>query len=305
MKHLLLLFLLLTAARAGLAQKVDSVRYDHGYLYVKEFGQGEPIIMLSGGPGLSAANQEAVAQALGKQYRCILLDQRGTGRSVPDSLTTATINLRESLSDLNRLLDHLRLKSALFYGYSWGGTLALAYATSYPDRVKALLLVGPGIICHDPRYFRIMEDNQTVRLGMSERNQRDSLLTRAAQKGMTAGMEKELLRLNILSNIYDKNRVDEIAQEVTRSTFNARVQELMLFDLARTGFDLTDKLPRLPPKVAIITGRQDPLAFLSENTQHLLPKSAIVWLDKCGHFPMFEQPRAFYLALESAVKELL
>ena len=45
---------------------------------------------------------------------------------------------------MNLLLDHLHLKEAIFYGHSWGGMLAMSFATSFPERVKALILTGTG-----------------------------------------------------------------------------------------------------------------------------------------------------------------
>src|SRR5688572_4540820 len=79
------------------AQKLDSIKYNYGYLYYHEYGVGEPIIVLSGGPGGSHLQQEEVAIELGKTYKSILLEQRGTGRSIPNPFDSTTINLRSAI----------------------------------------------------------------------------------------------------------------------------------------------------------------------------------------------------------------
>jgi pimeloyl-ACP methyl ester carboxylesterase len=69
---------------------------------------------LTGGPGESYLQLEEVAVTLSRDYRCILLEQRGTGRSVPQPFDASTINLTTAHDDLNRLLDYLKLKQTHF-----------------------------------------------------------------------------------------------------------------------------------------------------------------------------------------------
>jgi proline iminopeptidase len=78
-------------------------------------------------------------------YRIVLLDQRGAGRSTPrvthdtDLSTNTTEHL---LDDLERLREHLGIERWLVWGFSWGTTLALAYAQRHPARVSELVLAS-------------------------------------------------------------------------------------------------------------------------------------------------------------------
>ncbi len=76
-----------------------------------------------------------------KAYRIILLDQRGAGKSTPaaELQENTTWHLVE---DLEVLRKHLNVDKWVVFGGSWGSTLALLYAETYPDRVKALILRG-------------------------------------------------------------------------------------------------------------------------------------------------------------------
>src|SRR5436853_426233 len=79
-------------------------------------------------------------------YRLVLFDQRNCGRSTPhasaletslESNTTAHL-----IADIEQLRQHLNIDRWLVFGGSWGCTLALAYAESYPERVTDMILFG-------------------------------------------------------------------------------------------------------------------------------------------------------------------
>jgi len=111
-------------------------------LYFEESGnpKGKPVVFLHGGPGggTEAKHRRYFDPAV---YRIVLLDQRGCGKSRPFA------ELRENttwdlVADLERLREHLGIDRWVVFGGSWGSTLALAYAETHPERVKALVLRG-------------------------------------------------------------------------------------------------------------------------------------------------------------------
>jgi proline iminopeptidase len=111
-------------------------------LYLEQTGNpaGFPVLFLHGGPG---AGCEAYHRRFfdPARYRIILFDQRGCGRSTPhaDLQDNTTWDL---VTDIERIRQHLGLQQWLLFGGSWGSTLALAYAQSYPHRVAGLVLRG-------------------------------------------------------------------------------------------------------------------------------------------------------------------
>jgi len=140
----LIVFLIVFCAASGYAQKTDSIKYANGFLYYHEYGKGETIILLTGGPGNNCSQLADMAEKLSKNNRIILLEERGTGLSIPNPLDSTTINLQTAVFDINLLLDHLRLKDAVICGHSWGATLGLYYAASFPDKVKSLIVISPS-----------------------------------------------------------------------------------------------------------------------------------------------------------------
>ena len=106
---------------------------------------GKPAVYLHGGPGGESGPQHRRLFDPAK-YRIILLDQRGSGESLPhasdagaDLSSNTTWHL---VADLEKLREHLGVARWQVFGGSWGSALALAYAQAHPDRVSELVLRG-------------------------------------------------------------------------------------------------------------------------------------------------------------------
>ncbi|WP_374034136.1 prolyl aminopeptidase [Bdellovibrio bacteriovorus] len=111
-------------------------------LYWEECGNptGKPVVFLHGGPG-GGVHPDHRRFFDPKAYRIILFDQRGSGQSLPCA------ELRENstwdlVKDTETIREMLKIDKWVVFGGSWGSTLALAYAITHPERVKALVLRG-------------------------------------------------------------------------------------------------------------------------------------------------------------------
>lgn len=108
---------------------------------------GVPCIFLHGGPGAgcSPRSRRFFDPAY---YKIVILDQRGSGKSIPNAADDLDGSLVENTTPaLVHDIDLLRAKLGIerwgvVLGGSWGSTLALAYAQAHPDRCSNLLLRG-------------------------------------------------------------------------------------------------------------------------------------------------------------------
>ena len=111
-------------------------------LYLEECGnsKGIPALFLHGGPG--AGCERYHRQFFDpEQYRIILFDQRGCGKSTPHAGLEG--NTTQALvADIERIRQYLGIEQWLVFGGSWGSTLGLVYAETCPERVRALVLRG-------------------------------------------------------------------------------------------------------------------------------------------------------------------
>ncbi len=111
-------------------------------LYFEECGNpsGAPAVFVHGGPG--GGVEPWHRQFFNPQkYRAVLFDQRGCGKSTPHA------ELKENttwdlVADMEKIRARLGIEKWVVFGGSWGSTLALAYAETHPERVRALVLRG-------------------------------------------------------------------------------------------------------------------------------------------------------------------
>ncbi|MDR1694589.1 MAG: alpha/beta fold hydrolase [Lactobacillaceae bacterium] len=127
----------------------DAKPFNQGYLpeedghkiFFMEIGNpdGKPVISFHGGPGYrSRANSSKTFNL--KKYRVILFDQRGCGRSIPYG-EMKNNTAAKAASDAKRLLDYLKIKrKVIVNGGSWGSTLALLFAETYPEKIEKLIV---------------------------------------------------------------------------------------------------------------------------------------------------------------------
>lgn len=116
-------------------------------LFYQEYGQNSSskdaltALFLHGGPG-SGCNPNHARFFDPDKYRIILLDQRGSGQSTPRGAVERN-TLQYLIQDCESLRTELGIQRwDVILGGSWGTTLALAYAQTYPESVGALVLRG-------------------------------------------------------------------------------------------------------------------------------------------------------------------
>jgi proline iminopeptidase len=269
------------------------VRVPGAVLHYAVLGEGEPLLLLAGGPGMPPDYMQPMAAGLGTKYQCVLLDQRGTGRSRQESLDATTVNLDTYVNDVEALRAHLRLDEWVVLGHSWGGMLAMTYAARHPTRVRALVLAGSG----GPtlRFMDHFFDNQVARLTLEERElfKYWSDPARSAVDPQRALYER--FRAAAPGYVFDRKIALLMAAATPAHAFSAQVYDLMMADLKARSYDLRPALEALSCPVLIIQGRQDPLG---DSTAHeiraSLKQASLQFIEKCGHFPWIEQPQAFF-----------
>jgi proline iminopeptidase len=102
--------------------------------------EGIPVLVLHGGPGVGSYPR--LRRYFDPEvYHVVLHDQRGSGRSTPKGELRG--NTTPALvGDIEALRTHLGLGEVVVFGGSWGSTLALAYAQTHPETVRAMVLRG-------------------------------------------------------------------------------------------------------------------------------------------------------------------
>ena len=103
MKHVRvswLLFVSLFVCSQAWSQVSGLAKHGDVAIHYQEFGEGFPIVLLSGGPGGSSSALLPIARILDDNYRVVLIDQRGTGKSQLAILDSTSITLENYVADV-------------------------------------------------------------------------------------------------------------------------------------------------------------------------------------------------------------
>jgi proline iminopeptidase len=98
------------------------------------------VLMLHGGPGADHSHYRPEWSALAEVAQVIYLDHRGNGRSEAGPQTSWT--LAQWADDVRAFCDVLGIVRPVVLGASFGGIVALAYATRHPEHPGKLILVS-------------------------------------------------------------------------------------------------------------------------------------------------------------------
>ncbi|BAU27390.1 pimeloyl-ACP methyl ester carboxylesterase [Aneurinibacillus soli] len=117
---------------------MGKIRVHDGSLHYTVQGSGTPLIFIHP-PMLSGANFKYQLDELSNDFTVIAFDIRGHGKSEPSRqpLTYPLI-----VEDMKEIMNHLQVEKAFVCGYSTGGSIALEFLLTAPERALGGILVG-------------------------------------------------------------------------------------------------------------------------------------------------------------------
>lgn len=130
MIHLLdrLMLLITIASLSACAGTGDQLFLEDGYKsvngvdhYYKILGQGEPFILLHGGPGMYHDELYPYFIDFAKKNQVIFYDQRGNGKSALDGVNATNFTTDILVDDLEGLRQAFGIEKLNIIGHSWGG----------------------------------------------------------------------------------------------------------------------------------------------------------------------------------------
>jgi len=132
--------ILVFIAPTSIFSQIESgfVQIKGGQIYYRIWGEGDPIVFLNGGPGFASQGYESYAEVLSKNYKVVLFDQRGTGKSTLKD--RSNISITKMVYDLEDLRIHLGIEKWVVFGHSFGGVYALHYASKFGSKINKLIL---------------------------------------------------------------------------------------------------------------------------------------------------------------------
>lgn len=274
-----------------LATDTGPQRLDAGdrWIAYEVVGEGAPVVLLAGGPGFAGEVLRPVADMLDETNACILFDQLGTGQSrwKEPGLGTAESAIIEDLETLRKHLGH---EKWTVFGQSWGSYLAVLYAAAHPNSVDRLILASNPLPTDDG--MDVLGATVDARMTARERVELERILASSADM-------EEKIKQNFFRSLpyyfYDAALGKRLLKEFDRSLLDplAAIQLLAYYRPYKLR-DAAASLRDWPGATLVVQGHQDPSGALAgQMVAEALPKSELVYINRCGHFPWLEQPESF------------
>lgn len=285
-------------------------------LYYEEYGKGRALYILSGGPGEAPEHPyRQIVDSLKSFYTCILIHQRGSGKSRNIPINQTTITIKNYTRDIELLRKKRGDKNITLLGISWGGLLAMNYGALYPAFLDNLMLVCLAPPSHS--VWNVLYDNQFARRSQVELDSMDIL-----QKLFSTKTEKELdsrkivnptckeilaykefISLHVRAMYYDRSKISKKNFDDLFYSFNFQPIPLIDKEVIETKWDITNELKKLKTKALIVYGRQDDQGGSTFYLQkESLRFSETHVIEKCGHEILEEQPIEFFKILMDYIK---
>lgn len=268
------------------------VPVENGALYYREVGQGQPIILLHGGPDFDHQYLLPDMDRLSDSYRLIYYDQRGRGKS-GRGVQPEDVTIKSEIEDLEAVRKHFQLDSAAILGHSWGGLLAMEYAIHYPSSVSHIILMDTAPAVREDWVMLRQELRQKKSVYEPELS---ALVSSAAYQEGDPEAVMAYYRMHFGMTIKRPEhleRVLENMQFIKENVLRERAIENRLYEqtLLLSDFDLTPQLNRLTIPTLVIHGDYDfiPAKFAARIAQSI-PGARFVLLQDCGHFAYVESP---------------
>jgi proline iminopeptidase len=246
-------------------------------LWTATGGRGTHLALAHGGPGLWDYLGPLAAQLepLATVHRW---DQRGGGRS--DHRGPYTVD--RCVADMEAVRAAAGAERWVAGGHSWGGSLALAYALAYPDRVLGVLYVA-GIGLEWQRWVPRFREERRRRLEALGGEDLDGLPPAEANlRRWTADLGRPEAGAAQVRHMLDAGfAVNPEANEQLQRDFDGRAA------------GLAERLRRLDRPVLVVQGALDPRPVQAVDTLvDLLPPGRVrrVVVAGAGHFPWAEEP---------------
>lgn len=262
------------------------VQIEDTRLFVVERGNGYPVFVLHGGPGLDHREFGDYLDPLTDRYHLILVDQRAQGRS--DDCPEETWSLGQMAKDVVSLGKAMGFDKYAVLGHSYGAMVALQNAVDFPGKA-AQTIVSSGI--PSSSYLSKVEDNLKKFEPVSLREQVQNSWARESKAETPADMDA-IMHDQMPFHFGDPldPRIPEYEARTAGGIGSAKV----LRHFAQEGYggiEVVDRLSSVTQPTLILVGRLDRTCTVeaSEAMAKGIPNAELVVFEKSGHMTFVEE----------------
>jgi pimeloyl-ACP methyl ester carboxylesterase len=246
-------------------------------------GDGTPVVLLHGGPGLSYEYLDDLGADIGDGFRVAAFQQRGLSPSTVDGPFT----MEQAIDDVVAVLVGLGWDRVILIGHSWGGHLALRLAAAHPDRMLGALIIEPIGVVGDGG-TAAFEAEMAARTPRAARSRMTELDQRAMDGKGTPEELRESLRLVWPAYFADSAHISAMPEpRISIEAYSGLIHAIV------EGTDeVAAGLSAGKVRYHVIAGAGSPIPWgqAAQASAELSPNGSLEVLPGAGHFPWFEAP---------------
>lgn len=108
-------------------------------VYYEVYGEGKPIVLLHGAFYTIEMNWGQLIPELSKTRKVIAIELQGHGHT---PFSERKLDIATLASDVEGVMNYLKVDSSDVAGYSMGGSVAYQFAVKYPKRLRKLVIIS-------------------------------------------------------------------------------------------------------------------------------------------------------------------
>jgi proline iminopeptidase len=274
---------------------------DDARLFYEVVGEGDPIIVVHGGPGLDHAYLQPGLDVLATRHMLVYYDQRGAGRSVA-SLDASGIRFDAFVDDIEALRLALGFERVTVLAHSFGALLGLEYAARYPENLRALVLLNP--VEPGSRYAAERATRQAAAQTVEDSTELALLTGGEGFAARDPATVSEVFRVLFRQTFRNRTRIGELDLVLAEATAENGDDVARLLGESMGEVEWWDRLSAIQTPTLVLHGRYDLLPLvMSQDMARTLAVGRLVVLDS-GHFPYIEDPDGMVSAISSFLVDL-
>ncbi len=253
-------------------------------LNYKEFGQGDPIIILHGLFG-TLDNWQTIAKKFAANHTVFILDQRNHGNS-PHS---DAFNYSILTEDLYQFMTDHWIYNAIIIGHSMGGKVAMQFAMNYPDMVEKLIVIDVAPVQYKRGHDAVFNALDAINL--------DTLQNRK---------EAELILNDKLDN--DTGTVQFLLKNLSRDAHNSKYEWKMNYEVLKLKYEEVIKpilfdQPFEAPTLFVKGAKSD--YILDEYWEYIkkgFPNAQLISIADAGHWVHADKPAELLIEIDTFIE---
>lgn len=270
-------------------------------VYYKTIGEGEPLLIIHGGPVLDHSYLLPHLEPLAQDYQLIFYDQRACGKSAV-TVDSATMNLNGFVEDVEFIRRSFNLEKLNIFGHSWGGLIAMKYAIAHDDKIDRLILSSPMA----PSTKDWVRENAEVAKLTAPEDQRK--LNSISGSGVLRTEDpspyiKEMLELSFKSQFYNKEELSKLNVFVPKDyMLRSTIFGLLGPDL--NDYDLWNDLENVQSKTLVVYGEIELGGLMhGKKLASTMANGQFETIAKSGHFPFIESSEDYFSKIKTFLKD--